>query len=237
MFSSDILSNGKKFLKMTGSHYQLPLSGSMMKMVIKLLPGTYPCQPVELSSTESPFESGSTNSQELLQSTSLAPDQLDQESATLTSEQISSATPVPTNTALTADTPHHSKLLNPVSLFPVNDVPSDQQEDMECEPSISVTPHEEDQGGISIDFNLHDSDDDLIPISNLQTKTAKLLYRAVGESSDLTELDNLRQALKEKNKQKGKKPSQQQNSTIQNAHSKGKSSGVLSKARVKNTAC
>ena len=121
---------------------------------------------------------------------------------------MSSATPAPANTALNADTPHHSKLLNPVSLFPVNDVPSDQQEDMECESSSNATPHEEDQGGVSIDFNLHDSDDDSIPISNLQTKTAKLLYRAVGESSDLTELDNLRQALKEKNKQKGKKPSQ-----------------------------
>ena len=83
----------------------------------------------------------------------------------------------PPQTALNADTPHHSKLLNPVSLFPVNDVPSDQQED-NSEPSSSVTP-EEDQGGVSIDFNLHDSDDDSMTIPNLQTKTAKLLYRAV----------------------------------------------------------
>ena len=107
---------------------------------------------------------------------------------------------------------------------------------MECEPSSSVTP-DEDQGGVSIDFSLHDSDDDSMPTSNLQTKTAKLLYRAVGESSDLTKLDNLRQALKEKKQTERKEAKSTQNSTIQNAHSKAKSSGVLSKARVKNTAC
>ena len=45
-------------------------------------------KPVRLCSTESPFESGSTISQELLQSTPLAPDTLDQESTTLASEQM-----------------------------------------------------------------------------------------------------------------------------------------------------
>ena len=45
---------------------------------------------------------------------------------------------------------------------------------------------------LALIFNLYESNDDSVPISNLQTKTAKLLYRAVGESSDLTELDNLR---------------------------------------------
>ena len=64
---------------------------------------------------------------------------------------------------------------------------------MECESFSSVIPHEG-QGDVSVDLNLHDSDDDSstsMSTPSLQTKTPKLLYRAVGESSDLTELDNL----------------------------------------------
>ena len=73
---------------------------------------------------------------------------------------MSSATPVPANITLNADTPHHSKLLHPVGLFPANDVPSDQEEDIECEPSSNVTPYKEGQDDVSVDFSLHDSDDD-----------------------------------------------------------------------------
>ena len=87
---------------------------------------------------------------------------------------MSSATPAP-NKTLNTDTPHHSKSLYPVSLFPANDIPLIQQEDIECEPSSSVTLHEEGQGDVSVDFNLHDGDLDSVTAKttlNLQTKTA-----------------------------------------------------------------
>ena len=81
---------------------------------------------------------------------------------------------------------------------------------MEYEPSSSNTPHEENHSDVSVDFDVHDCDLDSITVKtipNFQTKTAQLLHRAVGDSSDITELDNLRLALKEK-KRKGEKPSQ-----------------------------
>ena len=173
--------------------------------------------------TASQLETGkgsSASSQDLLLTTPSAPDGLgtsrlhvhiDQGSITSPCEQIPSTTPAP-NKILNADTPHHSKCLHPVSLFSTSDIPLDKQvlEDMEYEPSSSNTPHEEDHGDVSVDFNVHDCDLDSTTVKtilNLQTKTAQLLHRAVGDSNDITELDNLWLTLKEK-KRKGKKPSQ-----------------------------
>ena len=78
-------------------------------------------------------------------------------------------------------------------------------------PAVALDPHEKDHGDVSVDFNVHDSDLDLTTVKtipHLQSKTAQFLHREVGDSNDITVLDNLRLALKEKKKHKGKKPSQ-----------------------------
>ena len=118
----------------------------------------------------------------------------------------SSATPVSDRT-LSDYTPQCSKNLQPITLFSENVLPSELQEDLECGLSNGIT-HQED-GDISVDFNL--SADDVHPATpemTLQSKTAKLIHRAVGDCSNLSLLDNLRLSLKEKQEKKGKKPSE-----------------------------
>ena len=66
------------------------------------------------------------------------------------------------------------------------------------------------QERVSIELNIDDNDGDSPIPRTLQTKTAKLVHRAIGDSSDvslLSLLDKLRAALKEKQKGKGNKPS------------------------------
>ena len=75
---------------------------------------------------------------------------------------------------------------------------------MECETSNGGMPPEE--SDVTIEFNINDDDiDSPTAETTLQTKTTKLIHRAIGDSHDLTLLDNLRAALKEK-KQEGHKP-------------------------------
>ena len=52
---------------------------------------------------------------------------------------------------------------------------------------VALLLDEEGQGHLSVDFNLHNSDDD---------SSTYIVYRTVGESNDLTELDNLCKTLK-----------------------------------------
>lgn len=131
VFSTDKVSHGQPFCETIASCYQLPSSGCMGNLTTTR---SYPCQlsqlsqsPVsgEQSSTGSlfvPEKSGSASSQDLLQTTPSTPDQLessqlDQESVILPCEQLSRATPAP-NKILNTSTPHYSKCLHPVSLFP-----------------------------------------------------------------------------------------------------------------------
>lgn len=73
---------------------------------------------------------------------------------------------------------------------------------MEGELSNSTAHNEE--GDVTVDFN-SDIDPPAVAETTLHTKMANIIHRAIGDSSDLTLLDKIRQSLKES--KKGKKPS------------------------------